>query len=46
MNPAKFSFPAVKGIQANMEYYVTMVPLDYSHSVMRICRRRCDHRER
>ena len=28
MNPAKFSFPAVKGIQANMEYYVTMVPLD------------------
>lgn len=28
MNPARFSFPAVKGIQANMEYYVTMVPLD------------------
>ena len=28
MNPAKFSFPAVKGIQANMVYYVTMVPLD------------------
>ena len=28
MDSAKFSFPAVKGIQANMEYYVTMVPLD------------------
>lgn len=28
MNSAKFSFPAVKGIQASMEYYVTMVPLD------------------
>lgn len=28
MVSAKFSFPAVKGIQANMEYYVTMVPLD------------------
>ena len=28
MESAKFSFPAVKGIQANMEYYVTMVPLD------------------
>lgn len=28
MNSAKFSFPAVKGIQANMEYYVTMIPLD------------------
>jgi DNA sulfur modification protein DndB len=28
MTPAKFTFPAVKGIQANMEYYVTMVPLD------------------
>lgn len=28
MNPARFSFPAVKGIQASMEYYVTMVPLD------------------
>lgn len=28
MNSARFSFPAVKGIQANMEYYVTMVPLD------------------
>ncbi len=28
MTPAKFSFPAVKGIQANMEYYVAMVPLD------------------
>lgn len=28
MNPAKFSFPAIKGIQANMEYYVAMVPLD------------------
>ena len=28
MNSAKYSFPAVKGIQANMEYYVTMVPLD------------------
>ena len=28
MNQARFSFPAVKGIQANMEYYVTMVPLD------------------
>jgi DNA sulfur modification protein DndB len=27
MDSAKFSFPAVKGIQANMEYYVTMVPL-------------------
>lgn len=28
MNSAKFSFPAVRGIQANMEYYVAMVPLD------------------
>lgn len=28
MTPAKFIFPAVKGIQASMEYYVTMVPLD------------------
>ena len=28
MDSAKFSFPAVKGIQANMEYYVTMIPLD------------------
>ena len=28
MNSARFSFPAVKGIQANMEYYVAMVPLD------------------
>ena len=28
MNPAKFTFPAVKGIQANMEYYISMVPLD------------------
>ena len=28
MDTAKFSFPAVRGIQANMEYYVTMVPLD------------------
>lgn len=28
MKSARFSFPAVKGIQANMEYYVTMVPLD------------------
>ena len=28
METAKYSFPAVKGIQANMEYYVTMVPLD------------------
>lgn len=28
MDSAKFTFPAVKGIQANMEYYVTMVPLD------------------
>lgn len=28
MDSAKFSFPAVKGIQANMEYYVTMMPLD------------------
>lgn len=28
MTPAKFSFPAVRGIQASMEYYVTMVPLD------------------
>lgn len=28
MNSANFSFPAVKGIQANMEYYVVMVPLD------------------
>ena len=28
MNSARFSFPAVKGIQANMEYYVTMVHLD------------------
>ena len=28
MTPARFSFPAVKGIQASMEYYVTMVPLD------------------
>ena len=28
MDSAKYSFPAVKGIQANMEYYVTMVPLD------------------
>ena len=28
MNPAKFVFPAVKGIQANMEYYVTMIPLE------------------
>lgn len=28
MNSARFSFPAVKGIQATMEYYVTMVPLD------------------
>ena len=28
MDSARFSFPAVKGIQASMEYYVTMVPLD------------------
>ena len=28
MESAKFSFPAVRGIQASMEYYVTMVPLD------------------
>ena len=28
MNPAKFVFPAVKGIQANMEYFVTMIPLE------------------
>lgn len=28
MDSAKFIFPAVKGIQANMEYYVTMIPLD------------------
>lgn len=28
MNSARFSFPAVKGIQAGMEYYVAMVPLD------------------
>ena len=28
MESAKFSFPAVKGIQATMEYYVAMVPLD------------------
>lgn len=28
MDSARFSFPTVKGIQANMEYYVTMVPLD------------------
>ncbi len=28
MNTARFSFPAVKGIQASMEYYVAMVPLD------------------
>lgn len=28
MDAAKFSFPAIKGIQATMEYYVTMVPLD------------------
>lgn len=28
MDSANFTFPAVKGIQANMEYYVTMVPLD------------------
>ncbi len=27
MDAAQFSFPAVKGIQANMEYYVAMVPL-------------------
>ena len=28
MDSACFSFPAVKGIQAGMEYYVAMVPLD------------------
>lgn len=28
MDSARFSFPAVKGIQASMEYYVAMVPLD------------------
>lgn len=28
MNAAKLVFPAVKGIQANMEYYITMVPLN------------------
>ncbi len=28
MDLARFSFPAVKGIQASMEYYVAMVPLD------------------
>lgn len=28
MESAKFSFPAVRGIQATMEYYVAMVPLD------------------
>ncbi len=28
MDSARFSFPAVKGIQANMEYYVAMAPLD------------------
>lgn len=28
MNSAKFSFPAVKGIQASMEYYIVMVPLE------------------
>ncbi len=29
MDSAKFIFPAVKGIQASMEYYVAMVPLGY-----------------
>ena len=28
MESAKFSFPTVRGIQATMEYYVAMVPLD------------------
>ena len=28
MDSARYSFPAVKGIQASMEYYVAMVPLD------------------
>ena len=28
MSSAQFVFQAVKGIQANMEYFVTMVPLD------------------
>lgn len=28
MGSAKFTFPAVKGIQAKMEYYVAMVPLE------------------
>ena len=28
MNSAAFIFPAVKGIQAKMEYYVAMVPLE------------------
>ena len=28
MESARYSFPAVKGIQAGMEYYVAMVPLD------------------
>lgn len=28
MNSAKLILPAVKGIQANMEYYITMVPLN------------------
>lgn len=28
MDSARYSFPAVKGIQANMEYYIVMVPLD------------------
>lgn len=27
MNSAKLVFPAVKGIQANMEYYIAMIPL-------------------
>ena len=28
MNNAAFIFPAVKGIQANREYYISMVPLE------------------
>ena len=28
MSSAQFVFQAVKGIQANMEYFATMVPLD------------------
>lgn len=29
-----YSFPGVKGIQANKEYYITMIPLKYLAKIL------------